>query len=161
MWTSDETVVTTTSITAVSGSMRSAHSECRSPEVMNENSVMRASWPPKPTSKKAYQDSTQEITRNVEVISSATSEPAAEGSASVLLLMMRAGGGRVRRIRRRRGVRMILGNQRGGMIVMRRRRVLARIAVTRAEQRDGAGDDGAEQRQDDNGLVHPASPSSD
>src|ERR1700684_667677 len=82
MWTSDETVVTTTSITAVSGSMRSAHSECRSPNVMKENNVMRASWPPKPTSKKAYQDNTHEITRNVEVVSSATSDPAADGSAS-------------------------------------------------------------------------------
>jgi len=59
------------------------------------------------------------------------------------------------------GLRMSPGNQRGGMVVMRRRRVLARIAIARADQRNGAGDDGAEQRQDDNGLVHPASPSSD
>src|SRR5580700_8129789 len=80
MCTSEEMVVTTTSITAVSESMRSAQSAFKSPKVMNENIGTRASWPPKPTSKKAYQDSTQAITSNVEVISSAAREPAAAGS---------------------------------------------------------------------------------
>ncbi len=74
-------MVTTTSITAVSGSMRSAHSECRSPKVMKEKIGTRASWCATPTSKNANHDSTQEITRKVQVISSAASEPAAEGSA--------------------------------------------------------------------------------
>ena len=80
MCTSDDTVVTTTSIATVSVSMRSAHSECRSPKLMKENSVTRVSWPQKPTSIKAYHDSTQEMTRKVEVTSSASSEPAADGS---------------------------------------------------------------------------------
>src|ERR1700687_3367284 len=82
MCTSDETVVTTTSITTVSGSMRSAHSECRSPKLMKEKKVTRASCPAKPTSKKAYQDKTHAITRKVEVTSSAISDPAADGSCS-------------------------------------------------------------------------------
>src|ERR1700688_3161319 len=80
MWTSEEMVVTTTSITAVSESTRSAQSALRSAKVMNENIGTRASWPPKPTSKKAYQDSTQVITSSVEVISSAAREPAAAGA---------------------------------------------------------------------------------
>src|ERR1700682_1670741 len=73
-------VVTTTSITAVSESTRSAQSALRSAKVMNENIGTRTSWPPKPTSKKAYQDKTQVITSKVEVISSAAREPAAAGS---------------------------------------------------------------------------------
>src|SRR5580700_2055155 len=80
MCTSDEMVVTTTSITAVSESTRSAQSALRSAKVMNENICTRASWPPKPTSKKAYQDKTQAITSSVEVINSAAREPAAAGS---------------------------------------------------------------------------------
>src|ERR1700691_2546786 len=82
MWTSEDMVVTTTSITAVNGSMRSAHSECMSPEVMNEKIVMRASSPSNPTTKNAYHDSTQAMTRNVDVMSPAASEPAAAGSCS-------------------------------------------------------------------------------
>ncbi len=73
-------VVTTTSITAVKESMRSAHSECRSATLTYENSVTRTSCPSKPTSKNANHDSTQAITRNVEVTSMAGSEPAADGS---------------------------------------------------------------------------------
>ena len=73
-------VVTTTSITAVSESMRSAQSTLRSPEVMKLNSVMRASCPSRPTSTKAKQDNTQEIARSVVVISSAACEPT-RGSA--------------------------------------------------------------------------------
>src|SRR5580698_8898522 len=123
MWTSEEMVVTTTSITAVNESMRSAQSAFRSPKVMNENIGTRASWPPMPTSKKAYQDSTQVITKSVEVISSAARVP-------VALI----------------GVR--------GVIVVGRRRIRTRKAIARADQRDGAGNDGAEQRQEDDGHVH-------
>src|SRR5438477_10077155 len=77
MCTSEEMVVTTTSITAVNVSIRSNHSEWRSPKVMNENSGTRASWPASPTSNKANHDRTQEITRKVDVVSSASSDPAA------------------------------------------------------------------------------------
>src|SRR6516162_7023084 len=82
MWTSEEIVVTTTSITAVNPSMRSIHSECRSPNVMNVNSGTRASCRAKPTSNSAYHDNTQEMTRNVDVVSSARSDPAADGACS-------------------------------------------------------------------------------
>src|ERR1700685_2934450 len=82
MCTSEEQVVTTTSIATVRVSIRSAHSECRSPKLMKENSVTRTSCPQKPTSKNAYHDNTQEMTRKVEVTSSARSEPAADGSCS-------------------------------------------------------------------------------
>src|SRR6516164_10701335 len=82
MCTSEEMVVTTTSITAVKESTRSIHPECRSANEIKENIGMRASWPAIPTSNKANQDSTQEITRNVEVVSSASSEPAADGACS-------------------------------------------------------------------------------
>src|ERR1700761_7676668 len=82
MWTSDETVVTTTSITTVSESIRRNHSEWRSPKLMNEKNGTRASCPAKTTSKKAYHDSTQVMTRKVEVTSMAGSEPAAAGSCT-------------------------------------------------------------------------------
>ncbi len=74
------------------------------------------------------------MTRNVEVMSSAGSEPAADGSAGGCSLVGLVSD-RVRRIRRRRGVTMF-GNRRRGVIVVRRRRILARIAVTRADKRD-------------------------
>ena len=67
-------------IAEVSESIRNDHSECRSPDAMNVNRDTRASWPPKPTSTKANQDSTHEITSSVVVISSAACEPAADGS---------------------------------------------------------------------------------
>src|SRR5437588_12231409 len=82
MCTSDEMVVTTTSITAVKASIRSNHSEWRSPKVMNENNGTRVSWPASPTSNKANHDRTQEITRKVDVVSSASSDPAADGACS-------------------------------------------------------------------------------
>ena len=44
------------------------------------------------------------------------------------------------------------------MIVVRRRRILAGQPVARADKRDGAGDDGAQERQEDDGLVHTAQP---
>ena len=50
---------------------------------MKLNSGTRASWPPKPTSTKAKQDSTQEIASSVVVISSAACEPAAGSAISV------------------------------------------------------------------------------
>src|SRR5215467_5820952 len=90
MCTSEEMVVTTTSITAVKASTRSIHSECRSAKEINENIGMRASWPAIPTSNKANQDSTQEITRNVEVVSSARSEPAADGAWSSAWILAKA-----------------------------------------------------------------------
>ena len=40
------------------------------------------------------------------------------------------------------------------MIVMRRRRILARQAVAGADKRDGAGNDGAKKRQEDDRFVH-------
>src|SRR5215472_9333131 len=82
MCTSEEMVVTTTSITAVKASTRSIHSECRSAKEIKENIGMRASWPTIPTSNRANQDSTQEITRKVDVMSSESSEPAADGACS-------------------------------------------------------------------------------
>ncbi len=94
--------MTTTSITAVSESMRSAHSECRSPKLMNENSVTRASWPAKPTSKKANQDSTQEITRNVVVMSIGGQRAGGRRLVGFMLLGVRIGERRVRAMRMRR-----------------------------------------------------------
>ena len=41
-------------------------------------------------------------------------------------------------------------------MIVGRRRVGAGKAVARADQGDGAGNDGAEQRQEDDGLVHAA-----
>src|SRR5262249_315609 len=82
MCTSEEMVVTTTSITAVNESMRSIHSEWRSAKEINENIAIRASGPAIPTSNKANQDSTQVIPRKVDVESSASCEPAAAGACS-------------------------------------------------------------------------------
>ncbi len=79
------------------------------------------------------------------------------GGAGVLLVGgMRDLGMRV--LRMRRGARMRLGYQRRGMIVVRRRRILAGQPVARADQRDGAGNDGDQERQKDDGLVHAAQP---
>jgi len=47
----------------------------------------------------------------------------------------------------------MLRHQRGGMIVMRRR-ILAGKAIAGADKRDRAGNNGAEERQKDDGLVH-------
>src|ERR1043166_8969918 len=63
-------VVTTTSITAVSVSIRSAHSTCRSPDTMNGASTTRASWWPKPTCTKPIQESTIEANSSTVVTSS-------------------------------------------------------------------------------------------
>ena len=52
--------------------------------------------------------------------------------------------------------RVRLRHERDGMIVVWRRRILARQPVARANERDGAGDDGAQERQEDDGLVHTA-----
>jgi hypothetical protein len=72
-------VVTTTSITAVSVSMRSAQSTFRSPESIQGNSAARVSWWANPTSAKANHDSSMEANRNTVVTSSAEREPAAGG----------------------------------------------------------------------------------
>jgi hypothetical protein len=44
------------------------------------------------------------------------------------------------------------------MVVVGRWRILAGQAVTRANQRDGAGNNGAKERQENDGLVHAAMP---
>ena len=54
--------------------------------------------------------------------------------------------------------RVRLRHERDGMIVVWRRRILARQPVARANERDGAGDNGAEERQEDDRLVHTAQP---
>src|SRR6266566_4714113 len=69
---------------------------------------------------------------------------------------MRMGKGGVLRFRRRRGARMIFDDRRGGMIVQRRRRLLAGKTVARANERDDARDNGAEQRQQNDGYIHAA-----
>ena len=74
-------MVTTTSITAVSASIRSAQSTLRSAEIIQVNSVTRSLVWPKPTFQNTIQDSTQEIIRNDVVMISAAREPAAAGSA--------------------------------------------------------------------------------
>ncbi len=73
-------MLTTTSITAVSVSTRSAQETCRSPELIHGNSAIRASWCMKPTSTSATQDSAAETINRPVVISSAAREPAAAGS---------------------------------------------------------------------------------
>ena len=55
----------------------------------------------------------------------------------------------VRGRRVRRGVNAVLRHKRSGVIVVRRRRVFARKPIARADKRDGAGNDGANQRQQD------------
>jgi hypothetical protein len=50
----------------------------------------------------------------------------------------------------------LLGDERPGVFVVRRRRVFAGQAVARADERDGPGNDGAEQRQKDDSLIHCA-----
>jgi hypothetical protein len=72
--------VTTTSITAVSVSTRSAQSTFKAPEVIQGKTSMRTSWWPKPTCTKAIHDRIIEIIRNVVVMTSVRREPAAAGS---------------------------------------------------------------------------------
>ena len=68
MWTSADTVLTTTSITTVSVSMRNAQSTDSPPAWMKfRTGTVNASVSPKPTVKKATHDSTAEITRKPEV----------------------------------------------------------------------------------------------
>src|SRR6516225_169271 len=73
-------VQTTTSMTAVSVSMRKAHSTLRSPETIHGKMLTRASWCATPTSANANHDSNMDANRNTVVTSSAGSEPAAGGS---------------------------------------------------------------------------------
>jgi len=65
MCTRLETVVTTTSMTAVSVSIRRLHSATRSPETTHSNSVTRAVSPSSPTEKNAIQESTALMTRRM------------------------------------------------------------------------------------------------
>ncbi len=68
MWTSADTVLTTTSITTVSVSMRSAQSADRPPAWMKRSTgTVNTSPSPKATMKKAIHDSTAAITRKPEV----------------------------------------------------------------------------------------------
>ncbi len=73
-------MLTTTSITAVRVSTRSAQEICRSPELIQGNSAIRASWCMKPTSTSVTQDRAAEIIKRQVVISSAAREPCAGGS---------------------------------------------------------------------------------
>ena len=73
-------MLTTTSMTAVSVSTRSDQATCRSPELIQGNSAIRASWCMKPTSTSAIQDRPAETNSKPVVISSAAREPAAGGS---------------------------------------------------------------------------------
>jgi hypothetical protein len=71
MWTSADTVLTTTSMTTVSVSMRSAQDASSPPDWIQRSTgtVNRAASPwPKPTVKKATHDSTAAITRKPEVM---------------------------------------------------------------------------------------------
>src|SRR5262249_34488376 len=70
-------VVTTTSITAVSASMRSAQSTFTSPAMIQGKSATRLSCWPNPASTKANHDSSMEANRKTVVTSSAEREPAA------------------------------------------------------------------------------------
>ncbi|WGR96295.1 hypothetical protein MTX20_27225 [Bradyrhizobium sp. ISRA435] len=72
--------MTTTSITAVSVSTRSVQATCRSPEVIQGSSTTRASWCMKPTSTSANHDSAADTNKRPVVISSASRDPAADGS---------------------------------------------------------------------------------
>ena len=73
-------MLTTTSITAVSVSTRSAQATCRSPESIHGSSAIRTSWCMKPTSTSVNQDRAADTINSVVVISSAAREPAAGGS---------------------------------------------------------------------------------
>ena len=63
-------MLTTTSITAVSVSMRSAQETSSSPEVTQRSTGMRAVSPPKPTFQKATQERTAAMPSSVVVMSS-------------------------------------------------------------------------------------------
>jgi hypothetical protein len=83
MWTSDDTVVTTTSITTVSVSMRNAQSTDSVPDENQLSTWTRsASLSPKPTVKNAIHERRAEMTRSPDVMTSAAREPAAAGSWS-------------------------------------------------------------------------------
>src|SRR5579872_7430398 len=49
---------------------------------------------------------------------------------------------------------LMLRHKRGGMIVMRGRRIFAWMTLAGADKRDGAGNDCAEERQEDDRFVH-------
>src|ERR1700731_1215766 len=71
-------VVTTTSMTAVSVSMRSAHENLRSPETTQFASATCASWP-KPTCTNTIHERIMEKNKSAVVISSARREPSTAG----------------------------------------------------------------------------------
>ena len=57
-------------------------------------------------------------------------------------------------VQRQRAVSVALRHERGGVIVVRRRRVLAGQAIARADQRNHAGDNGAQKRQENDRKIH-------
>ena len=73
-----------------------------------------------------------------------------------MLLAVRGADDGMRRVRRRGAVRVAFIDQSSRMIVVRRRRAFAGKAVAGADKRDHAGNDGADQRQRDDGFVHAA-----
>jgi hypothetical protein len=76
MWTSAETVLTTTSMTTVSVSMRNDQATSSVPDWMKRmTGTVNASPSPKPTVKKATHDRTAAITRNPEVMYSLALAP--------------------------------------------------------------------------------------
>ena len=87
-------MLTTTSITTVSVSIRSAQSAASAPEWMKvKTGTVKASPSPSATWKKATQERIAETTSSAEVISSAAREPCAGGvmvDAAVRLVMCAA-----------------------------------------------------------------------
>src|SRR3977135_3318071 len=119
-------VVTTTSITAVSVSMRSAHSTLRSPEAIQVMIGMRTSRP-KPTLTKAIHDRIMAKNKRVVVVSAAMRERRRGG----------VGGFRMRY---------------GGMCPGRGR--AAGMAGASAGECNQARQDRTKQRQEDDRLIH-------
>ena len=72
--------MTTTSITAVSVLIHSAHSTLRLPTVKKLATITCASWPPRPTWTNETQANTIDMNSNAVVITSAERVPMAAGS---------------------------------------------------------------------------------
>ena len=142
--------MTTTSITAVSVSIRSAQLTCRSPETIHGNSANAGV-----------------VMHEADIDQRHPRQPRRDQQQSG-----RDQFGRARsRSRRLDNVMVVVAVVIGGMIVMGIRRVriavmldgvAARIARMRAEDRDQARENRADQRQEYDCLIHPLlSPSSD
>ncbi len=92
---------------------------------------------------------------SVVVISSAAREPAAGGSLGCSSLW-EASATACAACGDGCAVRMAFVDRNRRVVVVRRRRILAGKTIASAEQRNGARDDGADQRQRDDGFVHAA-----